>query len=115
MKSSNILILAVAIIIVNAGITLVLINQCGGRDVAAGTMFRTAPKQPAEAIDRVNAITQAVALVEPAVVSVNVTEIRYVRGLRQIPFGVGFFDFLDFSQRRQEIKSIGSGVIYDPS
>lgn len=115
MKSSNILILAVAIIIVNAGITLVLINQFGGRDVAAGTMFRTAPKQPAEAIDRVNAITQAVALVEPAVVSVNVTEIRYVRGLRPIPFGFGFFDFFDFAPRRQEIQSIGSGVIYDPS
>jgi len=115
MKSSNILILAVAIIIVNAGITLVLINQFGGRDVAAGTMFSTAPKQPAEAIDRVNAITQAVAMVEPAVVSVNVTEIRYVRGLRQIPFGFGFFDFFDFAPRRQEIQSIGSGVIYDPS
>jgi serine protease Do len=114
MRSSNVLILALAIIIINAGITLALINHFGGRDMASGAMFSPSPKPVAEAGDRVNAITQAVALVEPAVVSVNVTEIRYVRGLRPVPFGFGFFDFFDFAPRRQEIQSIGSGVIYDP-
>ncbi|MCB5267643.1 MAG: trypsin-like peptidase domain-containing protein [Candidatus Cloacimonetes bacterium] len=114
MRSSSILILVVAIIIINAGISLVLINHFQKTGNEPASMFSAAPAQSSDPALRSNAITQAVTSVEPAVVSVNVTEIRYVRGLRALPFGFGFFDFFDVAPQRQEIKSIGSGVIYDP-
>jgi len=76
-----------------------------------GNMF--SPKAEAnKAVDvsRQNAITNAVRLVEPAVVSVNVIKTELVRA--RSPFGFGFFDFFGYPMQRQ-VQSIGSGVIYD--
>ncbi len=76
-----------------------------------GHMF--SPKAEAnKAVDvsRQNAITNAVRLVEPAVVSVNVIKTELVRA--RSPFGFGFFDFFGYPMQRQ-VQSIGSGVIYD--
>jgi len=56
-------------------------------------------------ISRKTAITQAVEKIEPAVVSVNVIKTRYVR--RRLSFFFGFSDEIP-----QNIKSIGSGVIF---
>jgi len=113
MRSSAVLILVLIVIIINAGITMVLINQFSSKEEQA-TLFSSGKGRATDAFYSSNAITDAVALVEPAVVSVNVTQIQYVRGLRSLPFGFGFFDFFDFAPQRQEIQSIGSGVIYDP-
>ncbi|MFO7896222.1 MAG: trypsin-like peptidase domain-containing protein [Candidatus Cloacimonadales bacterium] len=61
-------------------------------------------------IQRQNSITNAVNLVEDAVVSVNVTKTEIVQ--RQInPFHSNFFGFFDNNAYRREVKSIGSGVI----
>ena len=111
MRANHILILALVIIIINAGITLALINHFQVQAKPESTMFK--PSTAGAGLGS-NAITEAVNAVEPAVVSVNVTQIRYVRGIRQLPFGFGFFDFFDVAPQRQEIQSIGSGVIYDP-
>lgn len=115
MRSSNILILALAIIIINAGITLALINHFQKTGTQPASMFSTAAAKSEDLSERSNSITLAVSAVEPAVVSVNVTQIRYLRAPASIPFGFGFFDFFEFAPRRQEIQSIGSGVIYDPA
>jgi serine protease Do len=56
-------------------------------------------------ISRNTAITRAVEKIEPAVVSVNVIKTRYVR--RRLSFFFGFYDEIP-----QNIKSIGSGVIF---
>lgn len=114
MKKTHLYVLALAVIIINAGISLALINHFGRSALEPASMFSSSQSPLGDASTRVNAITEAVTAVEPAVVSVNVTEIKYVRGLRQTPFGFGFFDFFDYTPRRQEIQSIGSGVIYDP-
>jgi serine protease Do len=61
-------------------------------------------------IKRQNSITNAVNLVQDAVVSVNVTKTEIVQ--RQInPFHSNFFGFFDNNAYRREVKSIGSGVI----
>lgn len=114
MKKTHLYVLALAVIIINACISLALINHFGRSALEPASMFSSSQSPLGDASTRVNAITEAVTAVEPAVVSVNVTEIKYVRGLRQTPFGFGFFDFFDYTPRRQEIQSIGSGVIYDP-
>jgi serine protease Do len=56
-------------------------------------------------VTRRTAITRAVEKVEPTVVSVNVIKTRYVR--RRLSFFFGFYDEIP-----QNIKSIGSGVIF---
>jgi serine protease Do len=114
MKTSNVIIIAVLVIIINAGISLVLINQLQPQRAAAPTMF-SAPNalQDSTGASRHNAITQAVTAVEPAVVSVNVIKTQIVRG--RIPSNFGFFGFFDFfGPVRRQVQSIGSGVIYDP-
>lgn len=102
----------IVIILLNAGITIALINRNNDRAMTdMGHMF--SPKAEAnKAVDvsRQNAITNAVRLVEPAVVSVNVIKTELVRA--RSPFGFGFFDFFGYPMQRQ-VQSIGSGVIYD--
>lgn len=102
----------IIILLLNAGITIALINRNNDRAVTdVGHMF-TAREQANKAVDtsRENAITNAVRLVEPAVVSVNVIKTEVVRA--RSPFGFGFFDFFGYPMQRQ-VQSIGSGVIYD--
>jgi len=81
----------IVIILLNAGITIALINRNNDRAMTdMGNMF--SPKAEAnKAVDvsRQNAITNAVRLVEPAVVSVNVIKTELVRA--RSPFGFGFF------------------------
>ena len=102
----------IVIILLNAGITIALINRNNDRAMTdMGNMF--SPKAEAnKAVDvsRQNAITNAVRLVEPAVVSVNVIKTELVRA--RSPLGFGFCDFFGYPMYRQ-VQSIGSGVIYD--
>ena len=58
------------------------------------------------AIVRHNVITKAVELIQPAVVSVNVTKTKYVR--RRLSHFFGFYDNIPYN-----IESIGSGVIFN--
>jgi len=57
-------------------------------------------------IARHNVITEAVELIQPAVVSVNVTKTKYVR--RRLSHFFGFYDNIPY-----DIESIGSGVIFN--
>jgi serine protease Do len=60
---------------------------------------------------RRNAITQAVALVSPTVVGINVTEVRTVRDpfFRLLPDDPFFRQF--FGNRQEKIESLGSGFV----
>jgi serine protease Do len=113
-KTSHILLLGLIILILNAGISLVLINQFRSRPTPIATMFSD-PSMPCDSTgtSRQNAITNAVAEIAPAVVSVNVIKTQIVRG--RIPSNFGFFGFFDFfGPVQRKVQSIGSGVIYDP-
>jgi len=105
MRTSTAIVLALVVLILNAGITLVLINQKG---------FNLLPEPTAKVAvsdnQRHNEITAAVQAVEPAVVSVNVTKVQYVRRFS----GFSFFDFFGDIPMQRQVESIGSGVIYDP-
>ncbi len=67
---------------------------------------------------RRNAITNAVAIASPAVVGINVTEIREFQYYD--PFADPFFDYFFGGRRRQspkiqqEVKSLGSGFLISP-
>jgi serine protease Do len=61
-------------------------------------------------LSRQNAITRAVQMVEPAVVSVNVIRTEIVRRYLD-PFENPFFGFFDYIPYRRQVKAIGSGVI----
>ncbi|HNX36953.1 MAG TPA: trypsin-like peptidase domain-containing protein [Candidatus Cloacimonadota bacterium] len=108
MRSTNIIILLIAILIINAGISLVLINQFMGN----GTLFKNdgTPVSKTSSAMRSTDITKAVAKAEQAVVSINVIKTETVRGGNG--FGFPFFGFFDFPMQRQ-VQSFGSGVIYD--
>jgi serine protease Do len=103
----------IAIILLNAGITIALINHFDDRPTNIKDIFRESPAQAnkADIATRENAITKAVRMVEPAVVSVNVMKTELVRS--RSPFGFGFFDFFDGAPMQRQVQSIGSGVIYD--
>jgi serine protease Do len=104
MKTSRIIIIALVVLILNAGITLVLINQKEAKTPATTTtMVNPSHNQ------RHNEITSAVQAVEPAVVSVNVTKTQLVRP----GFGFSIFDFFGDIPIQRQVVSIGSGVIYD--
>jgi serine protease Do len=94
-------------------------EQAAEPTVPAGSAGTESSGQLQVAVDpiansRRNAITQAVELVSPAVVGINVTQIREV--VRRNPF----FDdpFLDHFfggyRYRQKVSSLGSGVIISP-
>ncbi len=63
-------------------------------------------------LTRSNAVTRAVMLTEPAVVSVNVIKTQIVRRYTN-PFDNPFFGFFDQRPYRREVQSIGSGIIYN--
>lgn len=103
MNKSNIFPIMIIVLILNAGISLVLINQFMNRPET----HTVATRQSRIAAE--TDITRAVREVEPAVVNIIVTKTQLVRGAS--PFGL-FFDFFDLPMRRQ-VQGFGSGVIYD--
>lgn len=89
---------------INAGISLVLINHFMGHSAQQ----RPANRNTASLHD--TNITQVVEEVEPSVVNIIVTQTQIVRS--GLPFGSFFFDFFDIPMRRQ-VQGFGSGIIYD--
>ncbi|MBM4399231.1 MAG: trypsin-like peptidase domain-containing protein [Candidatus Cloacimonetes bacterium] len=114
MQRPNLFIFAAVILLLNAGISLVLINNIHG-SVSEDGFFKRNKRQKADyelKESRENAITQAVRAVEPAVVSVNVIKTEIVRtGLS--PFGWPFGDFFGGIPMQRQVQSLGSGVIID--
>jgi serine protease Do len=104
----------ILIILLNAGISIALINHFSDRPANIKDMFTESkmPGKKADMISRENSITRAASMVEPAVVSVNVMKTEIVRVGN--PFGFGFFDFFGTTPMQRQVQSIGSGVIYDP-
>lgn len=97
---------------------LLVILSCGALPQTPSAPGSSAARRVQDELtqSRVNAIVLAAQKVSPAVVSVVVTQVRLVS---YDPFDFfGFDDFFrDFFPRhtlRQEIKSLGSGVIVDP-
>ncbi|MDZ4181634.1 MAG: trypsin-like peptidase domain-containing protein [Candidatus Cloacimonadaceae bacterium] len=115
MRTGCFIVLLIAVIIINAGVTIALINQNNKTNGAALSMFgSTETKEEGGKVTitgRENSITRAVREVEPAIVSVNVFKTQTVRGGN--PFGFSFFDFFDFAPMQRQVQSIGTGVIYD--
>lgn len=115
MQKPNLLIFAVVILLLNAGISLVLINKAHSSVFDKNNIFGKrddrAKASQEIACQRNNAITQAVKDVEPAVVSVNVIKTEVVRGSYN-PFGFPFGDFFGVPMQRQ-VQSIGSGIIFN--
>ncbi|HOV16759.1 MAG TPA: trypsin-like peptidase domain-containing protein [Candidatus Cloacimonadota bacterium] len=113
MKRTNLIVFTIVILLLNAGVSLVLINTIHGSAKEEG-FFSQQERQNATQqlnINRQNAITDAVKAVEPAVVSVNVIKTEVVRaGIN--PFGWPFGDFFNVPFRR-EVQGIGSGIIFD--
>jgi serine protease Do len=116
MERPNLFVLILVILLLNAGISLVLINNANGSLFGKDSFFsRKEQRQNANNelnASRENAITQTVATVEPAVVSVNVIKTEIVRG-GMSPFGWPFGDFFGGVPMQRQVQSIGSGVIYD--
>lgn len=104
----------ILILLLNAFITMALINKYGNKTPETDTFVSQGTSQPSKASSakRINSITEAVKAVEPAVVSINVIKTEYVRAVS--PFGFGFFDFFGSIPLLRQVESIGSGVIYDP-
>ena len=104
----------ILILLLNAFITMALINKYGNKTPETDTFVSPGTSQPSKASSakRINSITEAVKAVEPAVVSINVIKTEYVRAVS--PFGLGFFDFFGSIPLLRQVESIGSGVIYDP-
>lgn len=61
---------------------------------------------------RSNAVTRAVQLTEPSVVSINVIKTQVVRRSTN-PFDNPFFGFFHYRPYRRQVQSIGSGFIYN--
>jgi len=116
MQRPNLLIVAFVILLLNAGISLVLINNIHGSVFGRDNFFsKSEQRQKANNelnITRENAITETVKTVEPAVVSVNVIKTEIVRGGMN-PFGWPFGDFFGGIPMQRQVQSIGSGVIFD--
>nr|MDK2850222.1 serine protease Do [Candidatus Cloacimonadota bacterium] len=116
MQRTSFIFWAIIVLVLNAGVTLVLINHFNRPSeipVTTAGMFN-APGVECDSIgtSRQNAITRAVAEVEPAVVSVNVIKTQIVRG--RYPSSFGFFGFFDFfGPIRRQVQAIGSGIIYN--
>lgn len=106
MKASAIFFIALAILLLNVGVTLMLINANPFAAKTPGSALVQAAGNQRE-----TQITAAVKAVEEAVVSVNVTKVEVMRGYR----GFGFFDFFGNMPMERKVASIGSGLIYDPA
>ncbi len=113
MSRPNWLLFVLVILLLNAGLTIILINAMGGHGSRDASPVRHGSTgERLDELTRQNAITDAVRAVEPAVVSVNVIKTEIIRF--SDPLGIPFFDFFDFIPRQREVQSIGSGVIYSP-
>ncbi len=62
-------------------------------------------------LSRQNAVTSAVMMTEPSVVSINVIKTQVVRRNTN-PFDNPFFGFFNYRPYRREVQSIGSGIIF---
>lgn len=116
MQRPNLLVFALVILLLNAGISLVLINNIHGELFGKDNFFSKKDDRQKVTnelnITRQNAITQAIEMVEPAVVSVNVIKTEIVRG-RMNAFGWPFGDFFGGIPMQRQVQSLGSGVIID--
>ncbi len=116
MQRPNLVIFAVVLLLLNAGISLVLINKIHGSNADSGSFFskKEARQKANDQLNasRQNAITDAVEAVEPAVVSVNVIKTEIVRGGMNM-FGWPFGDFFGGVPMQRQVQAIGSGVIFD--
>jgi serine protease Do len=116
MQRPNLLIFGIVIVLLNAGISLVLINNIHGSVFGKDDFFsRRDQRQRTNTelnITRQNAITNSVQIVEPSVVSVNVIKTEIVRG-GMSPFGWPFGDFFGGMPMQRQVQGIGSGVIFD--
>ncbi len=116
MQKPNLLIFALVIILLNAGISLILINRMHGASNLGDSFFSTRQNREAKNEElnnsRQNAITETVKTVEPAVVSVNVIKTEIVRGGMN-SFGWPFGDFFGGIPMQRQVQAIGSGVIFD--
>jgi serine protease Do len=115
MKKSHIFLLVIFVMIVNTLISII-INETSDNAPKRNGFFTTSPQQRNEdnvnlAISRKNSITEAVKKIEPAVVSINVIKTQIVRNNNF--FGDPFFGFFNMPQMKQQVQSIGSGVIID--
>ena len=89
-------------------------KKCRRRNVP--TYVDTSAVQQGVTLSRQNAITRAVSAVSPAVVNVNVVEVRRVRGPMANFYDDPFFrQFFRRPQvREREVESVGSGFIISP-
>jgi serine protease Do len=116
MQRPNLFVFALVILLANAGISLLLINNIHGSVFGGDDFFSKKNKRTKANYElgasRQNAITNAVQAIEPAVVSVNVIKTEIVRGSMS-PFGWPFGDFFGGVPMQRQVQSIGSGVIFD--
>lgn len=116
MQRPNWLILVIVIVLLNAGISIALINSSGASLFGKDNFFSKKDQRQSSNKElyasRQNAITQTVEAVEPAVVSVNVIKTEVVRGGFN-GFGWPFGDFFGGTPMQRQVQSLGSGVIYD--
>jgi serine protease Do len=116
MQRPNLLILGIVILLLNAGVTIALINSSNGSLFGKDSFFSKQDQRQKTNnelnINRQNAITDAVEAVEPAVVSVNVIKTEVVQnGFNG--FGFPFGGFFGGQPMQRQVQSLGSGVIYD--
>jgi len=115
MNRAQIILLVLFVLITNALICVMITqSQLDKNGMSVEDQLFYSKKSLNDSIDneRQNAITKAVSIIEPSVVSVNVVKTQIVRGGNS-PFGNPFFDLFDFPMQR-EVQSIGSGVIINP-
>ena len=116
MQRPNLLILAIVVLLLNAGITIALLNNSNGSLFGKDSFFSKQDQRQKSnnelTASRQNAITETVEAVEPAVVSVNVMKTEVVRGGFN-GFGWPFGDFFGGTPMQRQVQSLGSGVIYD--
>jgi serine protease Do len=132
MKTKNIILFGIIIVLLNFGITTYLIQRYNAsqstqqvlevlssrpvmeRPIVDSSTLKDSQQTkdlPQFGVPRENAITNAVNLVQSSVVSVNVVKTEIVRA---DPFGALFFDFWGGFFPRQferQVESLGSGVI----
>src|SRR3989339_2006464 len=107
---------AITLIIVSLVFTISMKNDSSGRDYLSSILNQSSSnylqRQQINSVlanERQNIITKTVAEVSPAIVGINVTEIRQYRDpLSMDPFWRQFYGDRIYNQ---QVKSLGSGVI----
>lgn len=110
---------AVTLIIASVVFTIIIKNDSTGRDYLSSILNQSSSNNLQRkqinstlANERQNIITKTVEEVSPAVVGINVTEIRQIRDYWSMdPFWRQFFGDRVYNQ---QIKSLGSGAIISP-